>query len=202
MIKPDPHFVLLHDLAQSIFPGLSSYGRSPVGKGTFEVSLLGTSNLQNGLVEIGEPDRVFVEDRKQVERYMVKTGDVLLTVRGSGFRSAVCSEDVSGYLASSNLCVIRLRPDCGIGPYLLNAIFCSPFGQRTLMAISQGSSIVSIRPRALQELMIAVPPSEEAEHLESLCKEMVFLQKSTLMALDIRNRIIGELTGAFIQGRI
>ncbi len=27
-----------------------------------------------------------------------------------------------------------------------------------------------------------------------------FLQKSTLVALDIRNRIIGELTGTFIQG--
>lgn len=176
------------------------YGRSPVGKGTEEVPILGTSNIDMGMIFEQPHETVSVENARKVNRYRISAGDVLLTIRGSGFRTAVCEKETEGYLISSNLCSIRLLPDSPIGPYLLCSILSSSSGERALKTISQGSSIISIRPKSLYELEFDVPDPSQSSILEALAKESMNLAIQTRKSLEIRERIMGEVAGSFIRG--
>lgn len=176
-----------------IFPGLSLHGRSPAGKGSHTFLYVNTGSFANGLIETSELEAIQVEAPEKVERYQLKPGDVILTIRGNNPKAAVCPPTLDGCVISANLCAIRLRPNAGIGPYLLQGYLESPEGQATLLGLSQGSATLSIRPKVLCEMAIPIPPSGKANQLEELRKTLIHMRQLTLSALQQQERIFAAI---------
>jgi hypothetical protein len=189
----------LGDLAEMIVSGFSPYGRSPAGRGDNAVSLIGTKDVHDGVVDLAHLERVTVPDAAKLTPYRVEVGDVVVVIRGGAFRSAVCGGGANGAVASGNLAIVRLKPSAPIGPYLLQSILSAPFGQAALRGLAQGSATLAIRPAMLAELEIGVREPQEARRLEHLCRTLGELRAATLAALRARERVVGGIVGRYVR---
>jgi restriction endonuclease S subunit len=182
----------------NVFSGLTPYGRAPVGSGTTFERLIGTRDLQDGSIVADSVETIQVDDARKVTDYRVLEGDVLLTIRGTAPRAAVCDPEIAGCLAGANLVIIRLRPDAPIGPNLLLSFLESPAGQMALKSMSQGTSTLGIRPKTLVGLPISVPSAETAAKLEQLCLLLRETRRKTKEALLQRERLVFALAGKYL----
>src|SRR5208282_3819889 len=189
----------LGDLTEIVTSGFSPYGRSPSGHGDCDVGLIGTKDIRGGTVDFTHLERVTVPDADKLTPYRVAIGDVLVVIRGSVPRSAVCNRNTDGAVAGGNLAIIRLKPSAPIGPYLLQSILSAPSGQAALRGLAQGSATLAIRPALLAELEIGVPEAQEARRLENLCRTLGELRAATLAALRAREHVVDGIVGRYVR---
>lgn len=194
------HRVRLGDVAETVFPGLLPYGRSPVGKGDLAIPLISVKDLRDGTIDSSALDHYTVQDAGKILSYRVHSRDLIISTRGTTPKSAVCDESVEGLVAGPNLAVIRLKPDSPIGPYLLHTILESPAGQLALIAQSQGSATLGLRPKAIADLVLDLPPADRLAKLEGLCREFIGYRRVALEAIQTRQRIVHNLAGHLVTG--
>jgi hypothetical protein len=197
-MKHNNMIVRLGDLC-SIAPGFSPYGRSPAGRGEVRIRMIGTKDVRDGTVDLSDLDQVIVEDAEKLASYRVMPGDILVVIRGTAFRSAVCDADYDDMIAGGNLVILRLGASAPIGPHLLQSILASPAGDIALRGLAQGSGTLAIRPSMLAAIEIEVPLPEEAHRLEDLCRNLSRLRTATLETLRTRTNIVGDIVGRYVR---
>ena len=77
----------LNGLAETIFSGLTAYGRSPIRNSGVPVAMINITDIQRGNLDLTELETVYADEAAKLERYQVKAGDVLITAKGSSFKS-------------------------------------------------------------------------------------------------------------------
>lgn len=179
----------LNGLAETIFSGLTAYGRSPIRNSGVPVAMINITDIQRGNLDLTELETVYADEAAKLERYQVKAGDVLITAKGSSFKSAVVPETPNFMILSSNLCAIRLKSDSPISPALLQAWLESPAGLGQLQIQSQGSSILNLRPKGLGEIQIPLPTAQQAQTLNALVETYRISINSARSALESRQKI-------------
>ncbi len=194
MIENHPHApcCALGDIAR-IFVGFSPYGRSPAGKGNHAVGMVTIKNIIDGLVQVADIDTATVENPQKLAAYRLEPEDVLISARGSIFRSGICGEGVAGLVAGSNTVVIRLNADAPIGAGLLVALLNTPKGEALLSSRAEGVAIQSLKIKTLQELHLTIPNKGQAQKLEELCRTQVALRRASLAALTSHQNIVNGL---------
>ena len=154
----------LVDIATDIFSGLTAYGHSPLRDSGDGVLLINIKDIQEGTLDTSQLETVYAERPEKLARYRVKSGDVLVTAKGSNFKIAVIDKTLDALkkpiILSANLCAIRLRKE-GISSDLLQAWLESPSGMAQLQALSQGSNILNLRPKNLSQIDIPLLPQEQ-----------------------------------------
>lgn len=198
--KKRTHRIRLGDVAETVFSGLLPYGRSPAGKGDMTVPLIGVKDLRDGTVDSSTLDHYTVQDAGKILSYRVHSRDLIISTRGTAPKSAVCDESAEGLVAGPNLAVIRLKPDSPIGPYLLHILLESPAGKLALMAKSQGSATLGLRPKAIANLVLDLPPTDRLAKLEELCRAFISYRRVALEAIQSRQRIVHNLAGHLVTG--
>lgn len=193
------HTAHLSDIAEHIMPGISAYGRAPVGRGQHQAFMINTSDIRESGLDISSCERVTVEGPDVIAPYQVRPGDVLINIRGTSFRSTVCPPEAEGFVASANVAIVRLRKVSPLGPHLLQAALASPSGQQALRGISQGSATLGIRPKMLGTLTFAIPAAEESARLEAFSKQHAVATRQAEIATAARTRILNSLTNNLIQ---
>lgn len=189
----------LSDIAEHIMPGISAYGRTPVGRGQHQIYMINTSDIRGSGLDISSCEQVTVEGPDVIAPYQVKPGDVLINIRGTSFRSTVCPPEAEGFVASANVAIIRLRKNSPLGSYLLQAALASPAGQQALRGISQGSATLGIRPKMLGTLTFALPVAEDSARLEAISEQHAIATRQAEIATAARTRILNGLTHNLIQ---
>ncbi len=113
------------------------------------------TNVQETENKIAQSNlRCLKEVTRQMERYKVKTGDLLMS-RIAGNNKIAVAEVPKGctMIASSNLYIIALDQE-KIDPYYLAAFFATPQGAESLERASIGSKILTISIKELPEINI------------------------------------------------
>ena len=145
------------------------YDKEP-SDGSSSIRLLaGSAITDEGVVNYGELQQVWVKQGKDVSRFLLKNGDVVLLARGSAIRAGLINQaqDNQGLLASANLMIIR--PDHGkLYSEVLVSYLNSSLGQAKLSGISKGAVIKSVPASSLRELEIPVPLMEKQEQIAAL----------------------------------
>lgn len=151
---------LLGNVAE-IFRGKNITKKVPNGKiGVINISNIGEYSLNNENLDYID------EEERKVANYLLKEGDVLIPGRGTAIRVAVfCEKDFPfPCIPSSN--VIVIRPDFNELKSLYLKIFLdSPIGGKVISQAQQGTAVMNLSYRDLNDIEVPLPPMEEQEEI-------------------------------------
>lgn len=91
----------LKSLATKIFSGASLYSISKLTKSENGVPVINIKDIMDGQISIKNLSLFSIENFKNVERYLVYPGDVLITCRGTQLKIAVVPENLKRSLITA-----------------------------------------------------------------------------------------------------
>ena len=165
------------------------------------VAVLGIDNVVHNHFTWGE--RRFISDEKyrEVKRYTVVPGDVLVTIMGTCGRVAIVPQDIPLAINTKHLCCVSLNQDLCIPEFLWACIRFHPGVLRQLGA-TKGAVMPGLNMGAIRRTEVPVPPREaqaEFARRKSLVDEQMvrasshFEQLDTLFASLQQRAFRGEL---------
>lgn len=154
-------------VAERIFVGLADARQrgSVVDQG---LPLLNVRDLHDGYAApIGTLTTRTVAPGVDLERYSVRTDDVVITCRGTQLKIASITPRSAGALISANL--IAVRPGAHLLPAVVLAFLRNPATQKVLLQRAQSStSSISLTTKLVGELAIPVPPFSVQKQIAEL----------------------------------
>jgi type I restriction enzyme M protein len=143
------------------------HSRRPPLAETITMREVGTSDIHDGIVRRPEKQiEIWAGDVDQIERVLLRPGDILISVKGKVGVAGVVPEDapkdISGaWTAGQSFAIARLRQTPAISsPAVLARYLASPFGQTQLQALAGGTTVQFIQMTDLKRLAIPVPSVE------------------------------------------
>ena len=133
------------------------------------VKVVNISDIEDG--RLNEITESVEADLGHWDNYVLRKDDLLITIKGTTIKIAIFNKDDGQYVASPNLCVIRIKPkfkDNVIVVSYLKLYFDLPCGNRQLQSIKRGSFVMNISKEDILDLQIPVP---------EINKQIAFCQK-------------------------
>ncbi|PZO96439.1 MAG: restriction endonuclease subunit S [Streptococcus pyogenes] len=109
--------------------------------------------------------RSFQQDRRQLLRYILEDGDVLIASKGTVKKVCVFHQQDHETLASSNITV--LRPISHVRGYYIKFFLDSMIGQAFLEAADHGKNVMNLSTKELLEIPIPELPLVKQDYLIS-----------------------------------
>ena len=118
---------------------------------------------------------------------------MLIPARGTAIRVAVFKEQPYPCIASSNVIVIRATDD-SLSTVYLKLFFDSPLGRKMLVTRQQGTAVMNISYKELNNIEIPLPSIEEQKAIaEEYTRELEVYKKSIQEAENRWNSILAKL---------
>lgn len=108
-------------------------------------------DLNNDTIEFN--DRVDNLSNKQIDAYMLKTNDILISARGTLIKTAVYEESMPSCVFSGNIILIRPKPN-KYNSHFLKFYLDSNEGKAIISRMQSGSTIISLNPNVLKKLKV------------------------------------------------
>jgi len=111
--------------------------------------------------------RVTEEDKKRLNRYSLRKGDIVFSRVGSVDRRALVREEEDGWLFSGRC--LRVRPDSNkVNPFYLSWFFGLSTFKDFVRRIAVGATMPSLNTDLLSNIPVFVPPLKEQERIASI----------------------------------
>lgn len=138
---------------------------------------------------------------RDVEKYRVKPGDVLLSARSTSLSTAVVPPELDGTVINATVIGVRCLP--ALEPRLLIAWLNHPEGLAELVSISQSATLqMNITVSGLSELLIPVPPTETQRRMVALLEAADEAYSNAIQAAEDRRRIARQVVvGQILESR-
>ncbi|HIT90381.1 MAG TPA: restriction endonuclease subunit S [Candidatus Merdenecus merdavium] len=157
----------------SIFRGKAVNKKDPNGN----IGVVNISNIGDYEIDYSSLDHLDEEERK-VTNYLLMKGDLLIPARGTAIRVAIFEEQGYPCIASSNVIVIRAT-DESLSTTFLKLFFDSPLGRKMLVTRQQGTTVMNISYKELNNIEIPLPSIEEQKSIaDEYIKELEIYKKS------------------------
>jgi type I restriction enzyme M protein len=141
-------------------------------KGEYQVIKI--SDITDEGIKYQHLTRVVAEGAR-VDNYVVKKGDLLLSVRGAVNKIGYVDHEVKKVLFNANL--VRIRANKTYLPKWLEIYFASPMAKILLDRISNGTTVRQITIKDLQKLPVPIMTLEkQSQAVAKYEKEMQFLE--------------------------
>lgn len=156
----------------TIFRGKAVNKKDPTGN----IAVVNISNI--GEYEIDYAGLDHLEEERKVSNYLLQDGDLLIPARGTAIRVAIFKEQPYPCIASSNVIVIRAT-DESLSTVFLKLFFDSPLGRKMLVSRQQGTAVMNISYKELNNIEIPLPSVEEQKAIaEEYTREFEVYKKS------------------------
>lgn len=131
--------------------------------------LTGSSLNLNGEIVEQQLSNVTIKEGKDIQRFQLQKGDVVLLAKGNSIRAGYVTAKVANLnvIASANFILLRPNQDKLVGEVLV-AYFNSPAGQNLLDATSTGAAIKNISLSNIKKLEIELPILEKQQEIAEL----------------------------------
>jgi hypothetical protein len=186
--------------------GMSRSGRSAGAReGSWQIRLATASDIQNDRLVLDELETIAIEHNPRTERYLLQSGDVLVTARSTKAKMALVPPSATRVVADAGLLLVRGSfPFVPIGPYLWWYL-TSLHGRAQVEQRMVGVAILSLSPRSLMEIELPLPTDTELDAIAELvdASERAFtagVAAAELRRTLYRDQIIAQLRRAAPEG--
>ncbi|MCK1733968.1 restriction endonuclease subunit S [Bradyrhizobium sp. 138] len=151
----------LKALTESLFMGVNA---SRLSKDPIDIEPVPIIHIKdvvdNVVADVGRLETIELPTPPQNSRQRLLPGDILLSARGTLMKCAVIPSSHFATVASANFIVIRLGTDAVLQPELLWVFLRQPSTQARLLSGVTGTAQPALNIRAIEELVIPIPPRE------------------------------------------
>ncbi len=194
--------VLLGELAE-IVSGVT-IGRDLRGEAARSVPYLRVANVQDGFLNLDEIKNVLATER-EVERYALRKGDVLLTEGGDPDklgRGAVWSGALSECIHQNHVFRVRIDSRIILPEYAI-AVLSSSYGKRYfLKAAKQTTGIASINRTQLAAFPMPLAPLDTQKRYASVVSAAGLVEGRLLVAANEAERLVDSLAQRAFRGEL
>ena len=183
-----------------VFVGMSTTRREGSDAQAVSVVQVGDIDDRTGAVRpMRDLNLVPLSDKAGVDRYLVRTGDVVVSCKGTLLKTGFIDEATAGGLATSNLVVVRSKG--AVPAKTLFFVLRSEGAKRVLRGLQKvGPTIASLSYRDIQTLKFRVPSLEcQAQIVEVLDAHREYTELS-LKAIQIREELVSGLVDLALWG--
>jgi hypothetical protein len=178
------------ELAATVFTGLV-LAKLKKPSGSTLVRILQARDVKARLAPPDELQEFAVPETSDLDRYRLRTSDIVVTARGVEVRAAVAPPAHDGIVVGPNLIVIRPGPE--ITPELMAILLRHPITQRSLLSGRTGSNTAGFTVRELKNIKIAVPEAAVQHRLVEITEVAMAYHSAALKAAELRREVAGDL---------
>lgn len=172
-----------------------------------ELPYLRVANVQDGYVDLREIKTIWVEPQ-QVERYSLRSGDVLFTEGGDADklgRGCVWQGQIEPCLHQNHIFAVRTDRTCLL-PEFLSLYAASASGRSYFLECAkQTTNLASVNSSQLKDFPVAIPPLGEQRKITAILSSVDDAIQTTQAVIDqlgvVKKALMAELLTRGIPGR-
>lgn len=163
--------------------------------------LTGSSVNLNGEIIEQHLSQVTIKDGKDIKRFLLQKGDVVLLAKGNSIRAGYVNANIAklNVIASANFILLRPNNHKLLGEVLV-AYFNSPAGQSMLDATSTGAAIKNINLSNIKKMEIELPELSKQREISELFNASNQAYQATIKLAEQQKKVATACISQLMKG--